>query len=356
MKRMLYPVIGAAAVMCGAALTAPALGSASPSAAIQSDLQSVSALSSTDVWAVGSKTTLTRRTPNIQHWDGTAWTRIRAPHAGYLSQLSAVSMASATEGFAGGNYRQTTQDPLLPFMLHWDGSAWRRVPCPIPEGAQYVEVYDVADVAPGDAWLVGSTDSGALIEHWDGNAWTVVDNPGTRDLTSVSALTTDDVWADGPAGLMHWDGSSWSVDTEDSYGYLASISVHAADDVWAAGSISGAYVTEHWDGTAWTRVSVPEGKGTRPGFADIDILTGDDVWAVGGKQINKQYVSVTYHWNGTRWKGAMTPQGSGENYLWSVETNAPDDAWAVGSHEGPRGDQSLALHWDGSTWTRTRLG
>jgi hypothetical protein len=67
-------------------------------------LNSVKAVSSTDVWAVGASgyNTGTSRTL-IEHWDGTSWTIQPSPNAGILNNdLFGVASSSATNSFAVG--------------------------------------------------------------------------------------------------------------------------------------------------------------------------------------------------------------------------------------------------------------
>jgi hypothetical protein len=96
------------------------------------------------------------------------------------------------------------------------------------------------------------------------------------------------------------------------------IAAPAADDVWIVGTrgIDEGVVTtgaEHWDGERWNLVPT-ENVGTNGENAlnDVDGLTGEDLWAVNGKNI-----------------------------------------WAVGWKLGTDGIRSLILRWDVSSWTST---
>src|SRR5439155_23809415 len=65
----------------------------------------------------------------------------------------------------------------------------------------------VSALSPEDVWAVGRMISPngqktrTLVEHWSGTAWSVVasPNPGTglNELSDVAALAPDDIWAVG---------------------------------------------------------------------------------------------------------------------------------------------------------------
>jgi hypothetical protein len=223
-----------------------------------SDLYGVAALSATDVWAVGQyydyndglwKTL-------AQHWDGTAWTVVATPDgptgSGVLESVAAVS---ATDVWAVG-YAGNGSDKTL--ILHWDGSAWAVVPSP-NVGTDTNDLYGVAALSATDVWAVGTVYepiSGVdqtLITHWDGSAWTVVPspNPGVNGnyLYGIAASSGTDVWAVGDyydsdfidqTLVAHWDGSAWSAvlspNVAPGDNGLSGVAVVSATTVWAAGT------------------------------------------------------------------------------------------------------------------------
>ena len=78
------------------------------------------------------------------------------------------------------------------------------------------------------------------IQTWDGQHWRPADIPLTEHtgLSSVDAISSDDVWAVGasatPVGF-HWDGTSWTRMTMGpSYGFtleMTGVSASGPDDV-----------------------------------------------------------------------------------------------------------------------------
>ena len=78
----------------------------SPSPSGRDTLNAVSALSPTDVWAVGSfngaggvSQTL------IEHWNGTSWARVTSPNPGADNALAGVAASSACNAWFAGSSR-----------------------------------------------------------------------------------------------------------------------------------------------------------------------------------------------------------------------------------------------------------
>ncbi len=125
-----------------------------------------------------------------------------------------------------------------------------------------------------------------------GKGWTVVSSPNKEgkggnyypnDLSSVTAISANDIWAVGvtvsPGGhggkghalLKHWNGTAWSIvpGASPRYANLNGVATVAANDVWAVGRIEhtsgiSETLTEHWNGTTWGVVPSPN-PGYYPG-------------------------------------------------------------------------------------------
>src|SRR5438128_3973083 len=95
-----------------------------------------------------------------------------------------------------------------------------------------------------------------VIVQCDGPTCLVVPSPNLGaggQLTSVRALSADDVWAVG-AHVIHWDGVSWTVLPSPN---ISNSSIHTLAsagpaDVWIAGASTRDWLIEHWDGNRWT--------------------------------------------------------------------------------------------------------
>ncbi len=251
-----------------------------------SALTGVSAVSADDVWAVGvTDTTVASIKTLVLHWDGSKWTQVPSPTLpGQIVALNAVSAVSPTDVWAVG--RDLTKTLGKTLVLHWDGSKWTQVPSPSP-GVHDSDLFGVNMTSATDGWAVGYGDNSlgeglTLVLHWDGTAWTQVPSPsfglrnGGSQLLAVSALTGSNAWASGLFNtngggtgtlLLHWNGTSWTRVPSPSPrrggptggSLLTGVDMVAPADVWAAGeTFSGSTglrrtLLLHWNGTTWTR-------------------------------------------------------------------------------------------------------
>jgi hypothetical protein len=243
-------------------------------------LNGVAAVSHSDAWAVGGYTggpaySLSRTL--ILHWNGTRWQRVGSPSPGRPSAdsgLYGVAATSVSSAWAVGAEPSSAGQATL--ILHWNGTKWRRAPSPNP-GTHGGELTAVAAVSAADAWAVGasassSSSSRTLIEHWNGAAWKQVASPNPETgqdwqdhLYGVAAISATDAWAVGYARytagssadvpiIEHWNGARWKlVPGSASPVDLDAVTGISARDAWAVGDAG----TEHWNGKAWTRVSIP---------------------------------------------------------------------------------------------------
>ncbi|MBO3749379.1 hypothetical protein J5X84_25150 [Streptosporangiaceae bacterium NEAU-GS5] len=169
-------------------------------------LRAVRARTPADAWAIGGTGDYQTERPFAAHWDGHAWTSTPLPlNTGHLHAVLSYSPENA---WAVGNglrpFKGRYEPYGKPFVLHWDGAAWKQVKVPAgradlraitaagggrvliggfdpahpsrpfflrnnntrkwhadtvkpPRGAKYVEVNGVA-AAGYDLWAVGAFD------------------------------------------------------------------------------------------------------------------------------------------------------------------------------------------------------
>jgi len=209
-----------------------------------STLQAVTAISPSDVWAVGSQAGIRNgapvTVPLIERWNGTSWTVVPAPEAA-LGVLESVSATSASDVWAVGAGQQSGQSTVA---LHFDGSSWKLVTVPTPPGTSG-GLFAVKALSPTDAWAVGESFPNAggngtiLTDHWNGTSWQVVTAPpvggpgALSGLSSVDAAPGTGVWAvgfwvTGAAGnsvVLHWTGTAWKQQTTPSASNLFRVAV-----------------------------------------------------------------------------------------------------------------------------------
>jgi hypothetical protein len=349
----------------------PVPGRAS-SLTISGDLSGVAALSAGDVWAVGSTDA---SDPMTVHWNGSAWTEKVLPlgkgqPGDPPGGFDAVAAVSPDDVWAVG---VNAGDSLVE---HWNGRAWAVVTAP-SAGPQFsgtgADLYGVAAVSARDVWAVGGTnDDRTWIIHWNGTAWTRVPSPspaGSPQLTGVAVATARSAWAVGSYTspvtgrslplIEHWDGHAWTLVPSpviQGGAVLMGVAVASPDSAWAvgghgtAGGSGGDPLIEHWDGRAWARVPSPHlaGGGT---LNAVTSLSPTDAWAVGSGILRPGKLpptTVIEHWDGRTWTLVPSPDAGD---LTGVTAASPSSAWAVGSASGGGGPVAVIEHWDGKAWT-----
>jgi len=285
-------------------------------------LYGVAAVSATDAWAVGQGINRSKPgKPLIERWDGTTWTIMASPlPSGAMNGvLHAVSVVSATDVWAVGQYQSASSDHLV-LAEHWNGTAWN----PVSSGilGNDVNANGVDALSATDVWLVGDqgrNTTGVLTTfaaHWNGSAWAAVPSPNKHSsvddmLQAVSGTASGDVWAVGGYsdvtrfyGLVeHWNGSAWSILKSPATAFvLNGVAATSATNAWSV-SVDGSgnfLETERWNGTAWNSVSnVP---GSEPTGDAISAAGADDIWLIGTTYPESgQRVPLAEHWNGFSW-------------------------------------------------------
>ena len=208
--------------------------------AAQSDplLFGITAISSKDIWVVGSIIVQSVIEPLFVHYNGKVWKQVPGPVIGAqgLTLMQSVSALATNDVYAVG-WSGFENDNSRTFVEHWNGKKWSVVPSP-SVGAGANQLNSVVALAPNDVWGSGfsvavappaSAPQQTLIEHWDGTSWKVVASPNTghgqfqsNRLFGIIANTATDLWAFGsafkPDGsgqqltlLLHWNGTKWTI-------------------------------------------------------------------------------------------------------------------------------------------------
>lgn len=175
-----------------------------------STLNSVAAVSSTDVWAVGyGISATTSGQPLVEQWDGKAWNVVADSVSGSTAQLLGVAASNTGAVWAVGDTRASSGESI-PLAEQWTGSAWTIVPSAqvggIGSGLQGVGITSSGILAVGFSFMSNSPagDTHTLIERWNGTEfYPVADAPGSTQqgiLYSVAAPATGAVWAVGGLG------------------------------------------------------------------------------------------------------------------------------------------------------------
>ena len=156
------------------------------------ELSAVTALAGANAWAVGDYYGLDGQGSStlVEHWDGTAWQIVPSPNPAYVSgfsSLAAISAVSATDIWAVGAAKpQAATAPYQTLVEHWNGTAWQIVASP-NAGTGSSRLYSVAAVGATDVWAVGEGGGQPLTLHWNGSAWSQVRPPPCRGRRPCAA-------------------------------------------------------------------------------------------------------------------------------------------------------------------------
>jgi hypothetical protein len=344
----------------------------------------VAAAPANDLWAAGTSYDYAADSTRglTLHWDGNVWSVVpSSDSSGGGSELLSVAARSSDDVWAVGyfgsyDYWGRTR------IEHWDGTSWSVKYSPNVDTPQNY-LYGITAVSPGDAWAVGySGNVGSqrtLMEQWNGDGWLIVASPnqGPNDNRpdAVAATSANDVWAVGDyrtvSGntdvyqtlILHWDGSAWTIvpspNPSTAENHLLGIAAISPTDAWAVGITTDAggiwqTLIEHWDGTAWGVVPSPDPGTNANALYGITPVSPNDAWAVGFYANGYTGRNLTLHWDGNVWSVVPSPnQGTHSNGLLGVSAASSNDVWAVGYYHTDNGSfhQPLVEHWDGSAWT-----
>lgn len=296
------------------------------------------------------------------------WQTLPTPNPGTgHNEFLDVSGNSANDIWAVGQYEVKPHVPRYALAAHWDGTTWRNVEVPKPEGKNNVDLAGVAAIAPDDVWAVGTAGTTSdlsgtsLITHWDGTSWRIVPSPhvGTattpNHLTGVAAAGPADVWAVGyvsenapsRALALHWDGRAWTPVPlplpGTGFTQLSGVAVRASDDVWAVGYAASRtaghniepYVV-HWDGRTWSRMDTPNDGADGTWLTDVAISPSGEVFASGARRWYTWEGGLTgsaalMRYNGTAWSYVNVPSFDTEGTSLGDVAVAPDgEVWLAG--------------------------
>ncbi len=215
-----------------------------------SSLNGVAVVAANDVWAVGESSSGSKGQGTqvlLMHWDGKTWSTVQSAVKEQDGTLSAATAISADNVWAAGYYTDKSGTVYRPLFTHWDGKTWNEIS---PEGN--ASIWSIAAVSASDIWATGNFGPQSVAMHWDGSAWTRVPTPnvgsGNNSLNGVVAIAANDVWAVGSgyidkadvATAMHWDGKRWNITPAVTLGQYSDIlwaaSAAPGGDVWGVGA------------------------------------------------------------------------------------------------------------------------
>ena len=364
-------------VVPAGSLCAFALGASRASLAVAPGVQvdDVSATAVDDVWVVGAN--LRDGRPAILHWDGRALTAAQSPvRAGELLGVSAIS---STDVWAVGGSVQGNGPGSRTLVVHWNGAKWSVVASPNP-GSGATELTGVRALSDHDVWAVGVQNLShphAVVLRWNGSRWSQIRVPpavsdavagGRHQAPSgISALAPTSpnsalaavtyLFALPPGHGVFFSGKvlrlrrgRWSTSANYVGAPLFAVAAASARDAWAIGYACFRFscppfqtATFHWNGRRWSLVRSPS-----PGDARLDRVvarSSGNVWAAG--TCTGSCSVLVLRWNGRRWSRVPSP-GSRISRLISISPVSAAEAWAIGA---TRDGSSTLVHWNGRSWS-----
>jgi hypothetical protein len=178
-------------------------------------------------WAVGMRLNAQYQDRAlIEVWNGSRWTIADSPQPGSVrDMLFAASAVSPSDVWAVGD-REGGNGRFGTLAEHWNGHRWSVIPTPDP-GSTGNHLYAVDAVARDNVWAVGQrlgtqAPDQALVEHWNGRRWSVVSTPVSTAASVMLegvAVSGGQVWvdgeSDGPNGgrpiIEHLQNGHWSI-------------------------------------------------------------------------------------------------------------------------------------------------
>ena len=149
--------------------------------------------------------------------------------------------------------------------------------------------------------------------------------------------------------------SAWGTIPSPNAGFgpneLFDVDVLSDNDIWAVGNFGDFVAPEpqvqHWDGSSWRLVALPEGF--IGDLLGVSAVAANDVWFVGGAASPGE--TFIFHWDGTSISRVTSPNPGLYNRLYDVVALAPNDVWAVGEYASGGVSKTLIEHWDGTKWS-----
>jgi hypothetical protein len=277
---------------------------ATPDAPNLTDLNDVDALSASNAWAVGyfSNAQGHRRTL-IEHWNGHVWKIVASPNDGTQDNtLHAVSAVSASNIWAVGITGPEPGEGTL--IEHWNGTKWSlATPADIGEPGT---LDDVAAISASNVVAVGHrgiTAGATLIERFNGSHWSeqASADPSEfiNELWGVSAPSAGAQWAVGDISndqaqlrtlAERSTGGAWQskppANVTSKSNELLDVSALSATTAFAVGDRRLADSTqrtlaEKFSGGTWKVLTTPNSGSFDNVLEAVQALAATNVWAAG---------------------------------------------------------------------------
>jgi hypothetical protein len=232
---------------------------------IYTALYGVAAITANNAWAVGFSSNPGPDSTGgaatefnhglILHWDGSSWTQVANPVGSTNNELRSVFALSATNVYAAGFVGKSGGPTQVPLVLHYDGSAWKRVS--VPSVGNSSGFFAIGASSAQNVWAVGwrgpfRGNDDPFAERYDGHAWHIVSpsSPASGWLSSVLVLDPNIVWAAGGQGADFYNSKA---------------------------------LAERYNGSVWSEVETAAVSQPDQRFNGIAAASASSIWMVGDK-------------------------------------------------------------------------
>jgi len=162
-----------------------------------------------------------------------------------------------------------------------------------------------------------------------GGTWATMSSGTGQHLYAVWGTSYDNVYAVGAAGtIIHYDGSAWTkLSVSGVSATLYGIWGSAANNIYAVGPGTVA----HFDGSSWTNTN--------------NAPTSQTLYAVWGTDANNIYAvgaaGLIYRFDGSSWEFQSSNSGQNLNWVWGTASNNVYSVGALG----------IILRHNGTSWS-----
>ena len=258
----------------------------------------------------------------IEHFNGSVWSVVPSPSPGALQNiLYGVAAISSSDVWAVGG-QEDSMGVWHTLTEHWDGFAWSVIKA-MDAGSSGNQFYAVTALASNDVYAVGQQSgaefpSTALIEHWNGKVWSVVSSRSDAFASALPLGVTATASTLTVVGQQETDTAPYT--TYVAAGAPSKLSIastpnagNGENDLFAAATAAdGSTWAVGWDidittgnhdplvlqgvNGSWSLVFTPSFAGDS-GFAAITAIPGGGLWAVGVTAPSKGNYSTLIEWH-----------------------------------------------------------
>jgi len=130
--------------------------------------------------------------PFTEHWNGSKWSVVSAPDLGLSAGPNSVAALASNDVWAVGSSSKGA------LTEHWNGSSWSVISDPAGSSAALNGVAQIPNTSTVSA--VGAISTNTLVQHWNGTKWIAVPSPNpvgasSSTLNALAAISAPNVWA-----------------------------------------------------------------------------------------------------------------------------------------------------------------